>query len=115
MKRGKIVGSRQFGKKLNKEIKKCSEVYEQFIQKVKIKGRSEQTIQSYHYDNKYFIKFLGEDVFAISLLDAYDSCYILREYGLIREEYKKNLIEDLSKEVFEPINKIAEGYHGMIR
>ncbi|MEA4827755.1 MAG: phage integrase SAM-like domain-containing protein, partial [Clostridium sp.] len=85
MKRGEVVGSRQFGKKLNKKRKKYSEVYEQFIQQVKIKGRSEQTIQSYHYHNKYFIKFLGKDVYCdeitLSTLETY-ILYIKEKKGI---------------------------------
>ncbi|EDK32547.1 hypothetical protein [Clostridium kluyveri] len=41
-----IVGSQQFRKKLNKETKKYSEVYEQFIQQLKIKGRVERQLKA---------------------------------------------------------------------
>lgn len=76
MKRGEVVGTRQFGRKLNRERKKYSELYEQFIQQLKIKGRSEQTIQSYYYHNKYFMQFLGGDIYCDEITSSTLETYI---------------------------------------
>lgn len=77
MKRGEVVGSRQFGKKLNNKRKKYSEVYKQFVQQLKIKGRAEQTIRSYHYHNKYFMQFLGGDIYCDEITESTLEDYIL--------------------------------------
>ncbi|WP_138203860.1 phage integrase SAM-like domain-containing protein [Haloimpatiens lingqiaonensis] len=63
MKRGEVVGTRQFGKKLNNQRKKYSELYNEFVQQLEIKVRDEQTLTSYHYHSKYFTEFLGEDIY----------------------------------------------------
>ncbi|WP_411682454.1 tyrosine-type recombinase/integrase [Clostridium thailandense] len=98
MKRGEIVGGRQFGKKLNKERKKYREVYEQFIQQLKIRGRAEQTIRSYHYHNKYFMEFLGEDIYCdeITLSTLEDYILYIREKkgitnGITINSYLRNI------------------------
>jgi integrase/recombinase XerD len=75
MKRGEIVGKRQFGKNLTNVKKTYSELLSEFIKQLKIKGRAEQTIISYEYHNKYFMKFLGEDIYCdeihLSTLEDY--------------------------------------------
>lgn len=83
VKRGDVVGSQQFRKKFNKERKKYSEVYDQFIQQLKIKGRAEQTIKSYHYHNKYFMKFLGENIYCDEI-----TLTTLEDYILYTKEKK---------------------------
>lgn len=77
MKRGEIVGQRQFGKNLTNIRKKYSELYNEFINQLKIKGRAEQTIISYHYHNKYFLEFLGEDAYCDSINESTIDDYIL--------------------------------------
>lgn len=67
MNRGEIVGKRSFGKNLAQERKLYSELYKEFVNQLKIKGRAEQTLISYHYHNKYFMDFLGEDVYCDSI------------------------------------------------
>lgn len=98
MKRGEIVGKRLFTKKSNNERKKYSEVYKQFIQQLKIKGRAEQTIQSYHYHNQYFMKFLGEDVYCdeITLNTLEDYIVYIKEKkgitnGITINSYLRNI------------------------
>jgi len=110
VKRGEVVGTRQFGKKSNKERKKYSEVYQQFIQQLKIKGRSEQTFQSYHYHNKYFMEFLGEDIFCdeitLSTLETY-ILYIKEKKGITNGITINSYLRNIS-----PIIKFAmkKGY-----
>lgn len=84
MKRGEVVGTRQFGKKLNNQRKKYSELYNEFIQQLKIKGRAEQTLTSYHYHNKYFMEFLGKDVYCNEI-----TLSTLEDYILYIKEVKK--------------------------
>lgn len=57
---------------------------------MKIKGRAEQTIKSYHYHNKYFMKFLEKDVYCdeitLGTLEDY-ILYIKEKKGYILENF----------------------------
>lgn len=77
MKRGEVVGKRQFGRNLTNERKKYTELFTEFINQLKIKGRAEQTIISYHYHNKYFLEFLGEDICCCDIKESTIDDYIL--------------------------------------
>lgn len=98
MKKGEVVGNRQFGKKLNNERKKYSEIYEEFIIHLKIKGRSEYTIRSYHFHHKYFMEFLGGDIYSnnITLSTLEDYILYIREKkgitnGITINSYLRNI------------------------
>lgn len=66
MLRGDIKGSRDFKIKV-KERKLYSKLFQEFYRSMEIKGRSEETLKTYIYHNRYFTKFLklnyGDEVF----------------------------------------------------
>jgi integrase/recombinase XerD len=62
LKKGEIVGKRQFGKNTAKVQKTYSQLFEEFMNQLKIKGRAEQTLKSYKHHSKYFMDFLKKDI-----------------------------------------------------
>ncbi|MBW9155463.1 phage integrase SAM-like domain-containing protein [Clostridium sp. FP2] len=60
MKYGEVKGTQLF--KQRQECKKTyKELFEELVLSAKIKGRSKYTLKSYHYHNKYFMQFIGEN------------------------------------------------------
>jgi integrase/recombinase XerD len=76
VKRGEVKGTQLF--KQRQECKKTfKELFEEFILSVKVKGRSEFTIRSYHYHNKYFMGFIGENTLINTITQQTLEDYIL--------------------------------------
>jgi len=55
--------------------KTYQELFEDYIALIKIQGMAEETIRTYYYHHKYFMKFIGYDIkckdIDISLLNNY--------------------------------------------
>ena len=57
---GEVKGTQSFKQK--QECKKnYKELSEEFMLSIRIKGRSKYTLKGYHYHNKYFMQFIGEN------------------------------------------------------
>jgi len=109
VKKGEIVGSRKLGKNFTKERKLYSELSQEFLNILKIRGRSQQTITSYTYHNKYFMEFLGDKYCEDITLDTLDD-YILYMRGV--KEIKNGTTINSYLRNISPILKYAmkKGY-----
>lgn len=77
MKRGEVVGKQKFNN-LNKVSKKTySEVMKEYLNQLKIKGRSIYTIRSCKYHSRYFLEFLGKDVYCYNITEKTLEDYIV--------------------------------------
>lgn len=85
MRKGEIVGKQKVGKVTMGTRKTYSELFGEFINQLKIKGRAEQTLTSYKYHNKYFLDFLGEDIYCDNI-----TLGIIEDYIVYIKE-KKNI------------------------
>ncbi len=63
MKRGEIVGNRKVGNSIVKGRVTYKKLFEEFYNSLQIRGRAEQTLISYKYHSKYFVEFIGEEVY----------------------------------------------------
>lgn len=77
MKRGEIVGKQKFNN-LNKVIQKTySQLENEYLNQLIIKGRSEYTIRSCKYHSKYFLEYLGRDINCTEITQKTLEDYIL--------------------------------------
>lgn len=129
MRKGEVKGSRlSFNTGTTK--KTYEELFREFIKYIKIRGRADQTIQSYRYHSKYFTEFLGKDIYCSEIsgktLDEY--IVYLREVkhitnGVTINSYIRNIspilkfgvkrryiLEDFISPVVKEQTKIKEIY-----
>ena len=77
MKFGEVVGGQKVGKTQSNQQKTYSELFAEYMRQLQIKGRAEQTLKSYSYHSKYFIEFLGSDVYCKDITSKTLEDYIL--------------------------------------
>lgn len=76
MRRGDIKGTQLFKERTDNK-KTYRELFAEFMLSIKVKGRSEYTLRSYKYHNKYFSEFLGADTLCRDITESTLEDYIL--------------------------------------
>ncbi|GFR35345.1 tyrosine-type recombinase/integrase [Thermobrachium celere] len=77
VRRGEVVGKQRFNNLNKVPQKKYTELLEEYLKVLKIKGRSEYTIKSCEYHSKYFLEFAGEDLECKQINEELIQNYIL--------------------------------------
>lgn len=77
MRKGDFKGTQLFKQSITTKDKKYKDIFKEYVLILKTEGRAEETIRTYHYHNKYFLDFVGEEIYCSQINLQTVQAYIL--------------------------------------